>query len=183
MCFPYICVIKSKALRIFIIGYKSSGKTTLGKQLARHLKLEFVDLDEIIEQQEGKTIPEVFLESGEEEFRRKERKALRQVIRQDNILVSTGGGAPCHCENMNLMEKSGTVVYLKVDDDILISRLKIAANDRPIVKGKSEEDLRKYLADLRRRCEHHYSRAHIIVDGNKTGIKEIITQLENWNLV
>jgi len=166
-------------VRLFIIGYKSSGKTTLGKQLAVRLKLEFIDLDDFIERQEGKTIPEVFLESGEEDFRRMERKALQQVIKKDNILVSTGGGAPCHRNNMTLMEKNGIVIYLKADDEILVSRLKTAALDRPIVKGKSEEELRIFLAELRNRCEHYYRRAHFIVDGNKSAMNDIIKQLKN----
>jgi len=165
-------------VRLFIIGYKSSGKTTLGKQLAMGLNLEFIDLDDFIEQQEGKTIPEVFMEAGEEEFRRRERKALRQVIRKDDILVSTGGGAPCHLDNMTLMEKHGIIIYLKADDETLVSRLKAAAIDRPIVKGKSEEELRTYLTELRNRCERYYIRAHIITDGTKTGIHDIMEQLK-----
>jgi shikimate kinase len=170
-------------VRLFIIGYKSSGKTTLGKQLAMRLKLAFIDLDEFLEQQEGKSIPEVFLEAGEEEFRRREQKALCRVIKKDNILVSTGGGAPCHSDNMNLMEKNGIVIYLKADDETLVSRLKTAAMDRPIVKGKSEEELRIYLAELRSRCEHYYIRAHIIVDGNNTGIDDIIKKVKNIKAV
>jgi len=164
-------------LRLFIIGYKSSGKTTLGRKLARRLKLTFIDLDECIEQQEGKSIPEIFLEAGEEEFRRMEGKALRQVINRDNILVSTGGGAPCHLDNMSLMEKNGDVIYLKVDDEILISRLKIAASHRPLVKGKTEDELRAYLADLRQRCEYQYLRARFVVDGNNAKVEEILEQL------
>jgi shikimate kinase len=107
-----------------------------------------------------------------------ERKALRQVTKKDNILVSTGGGAPCHLDNMTLMEKRGIVIYLKTDDETLVSRLKTAAIDRPIVKGKSEEELRIYLAELRNRCEHYYIRAHVIVDGNKTDINDIIEQVK-----
>ena len=169
---------KLYSVRLFIIGYKSSGKTTLGKQLAMGLNLEFIDLDDFIEQQEGKTIPEVFLEAGEEEFRRRERKALRRVILKDDILVSTGGGVPCHLDNMTLMEKHGIIIYLKADDETLVSRLKAAAIDRPIVKGKSEEELRTYLVELRNRCEHYYIRAHIIADGNKTGINDIVELLK-----
>lgn len=164
-------------MRLFIIGYKNSGKTTLGKQLAARLELEFIDLDDFIEKQESKTIPEVFLEAGEEEFRRKERKALQRVIKKDNILVSTGGGAPCHFDNMTLMENKGTVIYLKADDETLLSRLKTAALDRPVVKGKSEDELRTFLAELRNRCEHYYRRAHVIVDGNKTVVEDILEKL------
>jgi shikimate kinase len=164
-------------VRLFVIGYKSSGKTTLGKQLAARLDLEFIDLDDFLEQQEGMTIPEIFLKAGEKNFRQMERKALRRVIKKSNILVSTGGGAPCHLDNMTLMEKNGIVIYLKADDETLVSRLKTVTNDRPIIKGKSEEELRVYLAELRNRCEHYYVRAHIIVDGNQNEINDIIEQV------
>jgi shikimate kinase len=170
-------------VRLFIIGYKSSGKTTLGKELAAGLKLEFVDLDHYIEQQEGKTIPEIYIEAGEEDFRRRERKALQRILKKDNILVSTGGGAPCHRDNMSLMEDNGIVIYLKTDDEILISRLKTAAFDRPIVKGKSDQELRIYLAELRNRCEHYYRRAHIIVDGEKNAINDITEQLSKMKVI
>lgn len=175
----YLYPSKHHVLRLFIIGFKNSGKTTLGKKLAKSLNLEFIDLDEFIEQQGGKTIPEIFLEAGEEEFRRKEWEALKEVITKDDILVSTGGGAPCHCDNMSLMEKYGDVIYLKVDDDTLVSRLKEVSGHRPIVKGKTEEELRIYLADLRNRCEHHYLRARFVVDGNKAVVEDILKQLKD----
>jgi shikimate kinase len=165
-------------VRLFIIGYKNSGKTTLGKKLAVRLNLEFIDLDDYIEKQAGKTIPEIFTEAGEKEFRRIERNALCRVIGQDNILVSTGGGVPCYHDNMTRMEKCGIVIYLKADDETLIERLKTAAIDRPLVKGKSEAEFRSYLAELRNRCEHHYSRAHIIAEGNKIVIDDIIDKLK-----
>jgi shikimate kinase len=174
---------KTEIVRLFIVGFKSSGKTTLGKKLAESLNLGFVDLDERIENDEGRTIPEIFLEEGEEEFRNKEWKALKNVVKEDNIVISTGGGAPCHCDNMTLMEKYGEVIYLKVDDDTLVSRLKTAADSRPILKAKSEEELRIYLADLRQRCEHHYLRAKVIIDGNKTGLEDIIRLLEKERIL
>jgi shikimate kinase len=87
-------------------------------------------------------------------------------VREDNLVIATGGGAPCHCENMTLMEQHGDVIYLRVSDDTLVSRLKRAALDRPIVKGKSEAELREYVTGLRDRCEHHYLRARYIVDGD-----------------
>jgi shikimate kinase len=75
------------------------------------------------------------------------------------------------------MERNGIVVYLNADDDTLVSRLKQAAIDRPIVQGKSEEELRIYLTDLRNRCEHIYRRAHIIADGNNSALEDIIEKL------
>jgi shikimate kinase len=161
----------------FIIGFKNSGKTTFGRLLAERLKLEFLDLDELIEEKEGKSIPEIYTRIGDEGFRRLEWKALKEAVRSDNRVIATGGGAPCNCDNMSLMEKYGEVIYLKVSDETLVKRLKKAAKERPIVKGKTEKELRLYLADLRSRCEHHLKRAKYIVDGEKFSLDDIIKEI------
>jgi shikimate kinase len=141
------------------------------------LNFEFIDLDEYIEEKEGLSIPEIYTASGEENFRTLEWKSLKELVKKDNIVVSTGGGVPCHCNNMNLMEKSGEVIYLKVTDETLVSRLKRAVHDRPIVKGKTEEELRLYIADLRSRCEHHYKRAKYIVDGENINLPSLLKNM------
>ena len=165
-------------MRYFIIGFKNSGKTTFGKSLARKMKLDFLDLDEYIEEREKSTIPELYSRLGETEFRKLEWKALREVIRNNHMVISTGGGAPCNCDNMSLMEKYGHVIYLKVGNETLIGRLKKAVKDRPIVLGKTEEELRQYVADLRERCEHHYNRAEYIVDGENLNMDAIVKMLD-----
>jgi shikimate kinase len=151
-------------LRYFIIGYKSSGKTTLGKKLAHRLSLEFIDLDEAIEKREGKTIPQLYTELGDTEFRNREWEALLEVVKKENVIVALGGGAPCHCDNMNLIMRYGVVIYLRLETDELVSRLKTATRDRPIVLNKSDEELQRYILDLREKCEHHYLRAKYIID-------------------
>jgi shikimate kinase len=164
-------------VRLFIIGYKSSGKTTIGKKLAQRLKMEFIDLDQVIEQRENKSIPEVYIEKGDTEFRTIEWAALKDVVKKDNIVVSTGGGAPCHCDNMNLMEKYGEVIYLHLDNDTLVSRLKHATKDRPIVLNKTDEQLREYISELRNRCEHHYTRAKYIIEGKNITVDNLINTI------
>lgn len=165
-------------MRLFIIGYKSSGKTTIGKRLAKKLNMEFIDLDDVIEKREGKSIPELYTLFGDTDFRTMEWEALREIVKKDNVIVSTGGGAPCHCDNMNLMEKYGEVLYIKLDDKILVNRLKHAAKSRPIVLNKSEVELKEYVKDMRNRCEHHYQRAKYIIDGKGITVDKIIQVLK-----
>jgi len=142
--------------------------------LAHRLKLDFVDLDEIIESKEGKSIPEIYIRLGEDGFRRLEWKSLKEVVKRNNhMVISTGGGVPCHCNNMTLIEQYGEAIYLKVSDETLVERLKHASLDRPIVLGKTMEELRVYVADLRKRCEHHYLRAKYVVDGDRPDIEEL----------
>ena len=166
-------------MRLFIIGYKSSGKSTIGRKLAARLKLKFIDLDEVIERREGKSIPELYKEIGDDKFRYREWEALREVVMEDDLVVSTGGGAPCHCDNMNLMEKYGEVIYIHLDNNTLAGRLKMATKDRPIVLNKSDEELHEYVADLRDRCEHHYMRAKYIVEGKDIRVEDIIQALDH----
>jgi shikimate kinase len=161
-------------MRLFIIGYKSSGKTTIGKKLAHRLNMKFIDLDHAIEAREKKTVPDIYTEIGDTEFRKLEWEVLNDIVKKDNIVVSTGGGAPCHCNNMNLMEKYGDVLYIHLDNDTLVSRLKGATKNRPIVLNKSDEELREYVADMRNRCEHHYTRARYIVEGKDLTVDKIV---------
>jgi shikimate kinase len=165
-------------MRYFIIGFKNSGKTTFGKKLADFLGMEFIDLDEYIEQKEHKSIPELYSQLGEEKFRRTEWKALKEVVQHENVVIATGGGAPCNCDNMNLMEKYGEVIYLRVSNATLVGRLSKAAKDRPIVMGKNEEQLIEYVSDLRKKCEHHYKRAKYIIDAEDTSAESVAEQLK-----
>ena len=161
-------------MRYFLIGYKSSGKSTMGRRLAKKLNLGFIDLDEVIEKREGKTVPELYTELGDEGFRIKEWEALKEIVKTDNVVVALGGGAPCHCDNMNLIEKYGEVVYLRLDNDTLVSRLKSATVDRPIVLKKTDEELRYYVQDIRNRCEHHYLRAKYVIDSKDISVDKVV---------
>jgi shikimate kinase len=164
-------------MRLFIIGFKSSGKSTLGKELAKRLNLEFLDLDDFIETLEGRPVTEIFATDGENEFRMKEREALEKAVKKDNILVSTGGGTPRHFDNMKLMQENGLTIYLKVDNETLVSRMKLVANERPILKGKTENELREYVGHLIRDFEHYYLLADYIVEGSNITTDQIIAMI------
>jgi shikimate kinase len=162
----------------FIIGYKNSGKTTFGRKLASRLNLEFIDLDEFIEKKEGDTIPNIYNKLGEEKFRHLEWKALKEISGNQNLVVATGGGVPCNCDNMAIMEKCGVVIYLKRDNKLLIERLKKVTHDRPIVMGKSDQELQQYVASLRERCEHHYLRASYILEDENPDLEKVVLLLK-----
>ena len=101
-------------IRIFLIGYMGAGKTTLGKAFAKKYNLSFVDLDWYIEERFHKTVQELFAERGEDGFRELERNMLHEVADFENVIISTGGGAPCFFDNMDFMNKSGITVFLNV---------------------------------------------------------------------
>ena len=100
-------------VRIFLTGYMGAGKTTLGKAFARKMNVPFVDLDWYIEERFHKTVGELFTERGETGFRELERNMLHEVAEFENVVISTGGGAPCFFDNMEFMNRVGKTVFLE----------------------------------------------------------------------
>ncbi len=169
-------------MRIYLIGLKNCGKTTTGKKLAKKLSLDFIDLDELIEKNDGRSVPEIFSTDGEEVFRKKEQEALHQTANMDQVVISTGGGVPRFFDNMEFMNRQGTTVYLKLDENTLVGRLKQAAKDRPIVKGKSPEEIREYVNNLLTKFEHFYLQADYVVDAKNMAPEDLVAHiLQNYN--
>jgi shikimate kinase len=124
-----------------------SGKSHLGRKFSKHLGLQFVDMDHYIEERNYKTIPQIFAEEGEAEFRKKERKALEELSEFSDIVIATGGGAPCFFDNIDLMNKTGKTIYLNIDPEILAFRLMKSKTERPLIKGKSKEELVSFISE------------------------------------
>lgn len=120
--------------RVFLVGYMGAGKTTVGKELAKLAGLSFIDLDFYIEGRYHKAVSQIFAERGEEAFREIERNMLHEVAEFEDVLISTGGGAPCFFDNMEFMNASGTTVYLKVSVEELAKRLELCKHTRPVLK-------------------------------------------------
>lgn len=108
-------------VRIFLTGYMGAGKTTLGKAFARYMNIPFIDLDWYIEERFHKTVGELFIERGETGFRELERNMLHEVAEFENVVISTGGGAPCFYDNMDFMNRTGKTVFLEVHPDVCCS--------------------------------------------------------------
>lgn len=104
--------------RIILIGYMGSGKTTVGRALAKELGLQFYDLDWYIESRRRKTVAQLFAEVGEDGFRQIERNMLHEVAEFENVVVSCGGGTPCFFDNMDYMTQQADVVWLKAEPEI-----------------------------------------------------------------
>jgi shikimate kinase len=157
---------------LFLIGYMGAGKTLTGKALAKRLGWQFMDTDRFIENRYHKTINELFAEKGESFFREIERKTLLEVAQFENTVIATGGGAPCFFNNMEIMNNAGTTIYLKVSVNELAERLNSCKQDRPLVKDKSLEDLRSYIAGALDQRENWYSRAAIVYPAENITTKE-----------
>lgn len=127
--------------RIYLIGYMGSGKTTLGRAFARAMQMQFVDLDWYIEERFHRTIQQLFTEKGESGFREIEQSMLHEVGEFENVVVATGGGTPCFFDNMDYMKRTGDTVFLEVSSDVLFRRLKMDRANRPLLHGKTDDEL------------------------------------------
>ena len=146
-------------MRIYLIGYMGCGKSTLGRRLSEHLDLQFVDMDHYIEMRNHKTIPQIFEEEGEAEFRNKERKALEELSEFSDIVIATGGGAPCFFDNIDLMNNSGKTIYINIKPSILADRLLKSKTERPLIKGKSKDELVAFIDETLKKRNHFYKQA------------------------
>ena len=150
--------------RIILIGYMGAGKTTVGKALARELGLPFYDLDWYIEERFRRTIPQIFAEKGEEGFRRIEQHVLHEVAEFEDLIISSGGGTPCFFDNMEYMNRQAMTVYLKATPETLFQHLKMGKTERPLLKGKTDEELIDFIRSSLATREPFYSRARYTLD-------------------
>ena len=162
--------------RIFLIGYMGAGKTTLGKAFARAMGLTFIDLDWYIEERFHKTIRELFTERGEDAFRDLERRMLHEAGEFEDVVISVGGGTPCFFDNVDYMNSVGETVFLDVDIRVLFRRLKIAKQQRPLLDGKSDEELMLFIQEALQERVPFYTRAKHTFNGEKLEDRRQIQQ-------
>jgi len=150
-------------MKIFLIGMPGSGKTTLGKQLATHLQVEFVDLDTEIERAESKPISDIFLYQGEDHFRIVEAKILREwATHQRSFVMATGGGAPCFHHGISVINEYGISVFLDCPVEELAERVK-RNRERPLLLATDEKELRERLERMRQARLSCYLQAKIVL--------------------
>ncbi len=150
---------RTQSAPIFLVGFMGCGKTTLGRALSKATGRQFIDLDFYIEQRFRKTIPQLFAEKGEAEFRRMESALLREVGEFSDVVVSCGGGTPCHDDNMDYMNSKGFTVWLQATDECLFRRLSRHRERRPLLAGRTDDEIREIISIRQREREPHYSLA------------------------
>jgi shikimate kinase len=150
---------------VYIIGFMGSGKSTAGRKLSSILGWSFIDLDNKIEENTGKTISEIFSQYGEDYFRKTEADILRNLKSNSDSVISTGGGTPCYNDNMDYMLETGLTIYLKLTPGQLKSRLSGSKGERPLIKGLDEESLMVFIHEKLDYREKWYNRAEIIIEG------------------
>lgn len=163
-----------KVRNIFLIGPMGAGKSTIGRTLAKELKLEFFDTDEVIEQRAGANIAWIFDIEGEEGFRKREQKVIDELTQKSNIVLATGGGAVMTSENRNALAGRGTVIYLKTSLAQQYERTK-RDTKRPLLQT---EDLETRLVDLETEREHLYAGlADVSFETDKLTVKAVANNI------
>ncbi len=157
---------------IILIGYMGCGKTTMGKCLAKLLDYTFTDTDELIEQQQNRTISEIFATDGEQGFRDMETAILKQLLdkKSDRLVISTGGGMPMREENRALLQKLGTVVYLRATPETIYERIKYDTS-RPLLQ--CENPLKRIKEMLAQRADAYEAAAELNFDADEMSQMEL----------
>lgn len=160
-------------MKIVLIGYMASGKSAMGRAVSEQLGLEHVDLDWYIEEREGKTIPQIFESEGEDGFRKKETSYLMQLMDRDtDMVLSLGGGTPCFNSNMEHLRGKCHSIYLNASPETLTSRLLRSRNPRPLVQGKSEDELSVFVRQTLEKREKYYLMADHVMSVDTLSIQE-----------
>ncbi|MGB0892361.1 MAG: shikimate kinase [Flavobacteriaceae bacterium] len=167
-------------MKIVLIGYMASGKSTIGKLLAKDMYLPFIDLDEYIEKKEGKTISEIFNEKGEIYFRYQEHFYLKELLTSENkFILSLGGGTPCYAGNMNIISDTKNVVsiYLQASIKTLVERLINSRDKRPLVSELNEEKLTEFVAKHLFERRNYYEKSNFKINVDEKEINKIVAEL------
>lgn len=160
-------------MKIYLVGFMGSGKSTAGKKLAAALGFSFCDLDQLIESETGLRIKEIFSKGGEDYFREIEKEIIRKTGSLTNCVIACGGGTPCFHDNMRWMNNSGITVYLEMSPRQLQSRLKVSGANRPLISGLEDDALAEYINTTLAGREPFYQQAKITVRGMDISIAKL----------
>ena len=165
--------------KVILVGYMAVGKTTIASLLSKKIKINTVDIDQLIEHKIGLSINEIFEKKGEIYFRKLEHELFEQLIKNnENLIISTGGGTPCYSNNHLLLnQKNVTSIYLKASLKIIIERLLIAKNNRPLLANKSLNELEEFVAKHLFERSYYYNQANFSISTDDKNVETIVEEI------
>lgn len=165
-------------MKISLVGYMGSGKSTIGKKLADQLQFKFVDLDESIESKYKKSVSEIFSHEGEIKFRKYERETLIEILNfSEDFILSLGGGTPVYYDNMKLINKHSQSFYLRLTPQELRNRLIYEKSHRPMIAHLSDEELTEFVAKHLFERRSFYENALKTIDVKTKTVEEIVQEI------
>lgn len=169
-------------MNIILTGFMGTGKTLVGKKLAKGLKMSYLDTDELIENRERAKIPQIFQEKGEDYFRKVETKIIKEVSSVDRCVISTGGGAILKKENLVALKRKGVIICLSANPKVILKRTRKSQN-RPLLKSR---DPKSAVEDLLSQRRSFYEKADFEVDTSELTTSEVVERIvdflkkKNW---
>jgi len=157
-------MLLNKIMKIFLIGFMGCGKTYWGKLWSKNSGIQFFDIDDIVEEEQGKTAAKIFADDGEEHFRELETNALRNFADNNSAIIACGGGTPCYNDNVSWMNENGTCVYLKSSPENILKRLITETEKRPLIKNLKGEELLFYITEKIKERNFFYNKAKVILE-------------------
>jgi len=166
-------------MKIVLLGYMASGKSTIGREISKKLDMKFIDLDDYISKREKRSISEIFKVEGEIYFRRIESLYLGEILNsKDSFILSLGGGTPCYSNNMELILNSeASSIYIKAGIKTLVSRLIAEKNKRPLVADLEDDKLIEFVAKHLFERRFFYEQASITINTEDKSTEEITTEI------
>ena len=172
-------MFKVQSPRIFLIGYMGSGKTSALKHLANKMSWQGIDLDKLFEEKYKISVQDFFHKYDEAAFRKLESQLLKDTINLNNVIIATGGGTPCFFDNMEWMNENGTTVFLKVAPMTAVHRLMQSKKKRPLIEGKTEQEVIDFVNKHYGDRMKFYEQAHITVKGESLDVEELVVRLQD----
>ncbi len=168
--------------RIYLVGFMGVGKTTVGKKLARRLGYRFVDMDDFFEEKFKIEIHQFFNKYDEPLFRKLEHDRLKKTFEMEGVVVSTGGGTPCHHHGIEEINRHGLSIFLEMPPAAIAYRLLHARRKRPLVMGKTGEMLTQYIEEKLTERLSCYEKADIKVNAVDVDVAALAEEIKRYNL-
>ena len=164
-------------MNIVLLGYMTSGKTTVGKILQEKTHLTWLDLDVEIEKKENQSINQIFEKKGEIYFRKIEREVLLELLEKDNVILSLGGGTPCYYNNIEEINKKSISFYLQTSITELVKRIQLFSANRPLVKDRTEDELKEFVAKHLFERNTFYQQAHFTIYTDQKSFDQLALEI------
>jgi len=158
---------------IIITGFMGTGKSEVAKQLACKLKMEFIDMDQIIEESRGMSIVDIFARYGENYFREQENKLVIELSQKENMVIATGGGTLLSSDNARIIGQRGQIIYLYADSRTIYNRVK-RKNNRPLLKGENVLSEINRLLEERKKAYNNFT---IKIDTTNLSVQEVVDKI------